>query len=550
MSISLFARLNYRFGPKIDREKRRQFLKTTAVATGAVLLSGPTYAHARQAGQGKRVVVIGAGFSGLAAAYELKSVGYDVTVVEARERISGRVISFNDKIGTGAFVPGKNVEGGGELIGNNHPCWVHYAQKFGLGFIDVTVSELESPIIIEGKRLNEEESNKLWEEMDKVFNRMNDDARAVDVDQPWNTPNAAALDKMSIKDWLLKQQDVDDFTRRACDVQIASDNGQTIDKQSYLGMLASIKGGDCERYWTDSEVYRCDGGNMQLAHKLADAVGRDKIILGLPVNAIEVKGDKVEVTCRDGRVIECDDVIVTAPPTTWAKIAFKPGLPGILNPQMGVNLKWISYLKTRFWKANNTAPDSLTDGFMSQSWEGTDAQDGDNDVAINCFSGGAAASKSLDFSKAERDDEYLKVLEVLFPGFKENFVRSRYMDWPREQWTMAGYSFPAPGQVTTVGPAMYKGLGKVHFAGEHTCYAYVGYMEGGLTSGSSVARRIAARDGLQVPEIPMPPAPKKEIIEEKPDQNKDGNPDASKGPLKTPSTEPATQPASQPAMAK
>jgi monoamine oxidase len=539
MSISLFARLNHRFGPKPDLDARRRFLKTSALATGGILLSGQSYSYARNFAAGKRVVIIGAGFSGLAAAYELKSVGYDVTVVEARDRISGRVLSFNDKL-TQAFVPGKNVEGGGELIGNNHPCWIHYAQKFGLGFLDVTVSELEAPIIIEGKRLSEEESNKLWEEMDAVFNRMNDDAKPVLVDRPWDSPNAAALDKMSVKDFVDKQKDVDDFTRRACDVQVASDNGQTIDKQSYLGLLASVAGGDGERYWTDSEVYRCDGGNMQLAHKLADAIGRDKIILGLPVSSVVVKGEKVLVTCRDGRVIEADDVIVTAPPTTWAKISFSPGLPPILNPQMGVNLKYIAHMKRRFWKDLNLAPDSLTDGFMSQSWEGTDAQEGDADVSLNCFSGGAAATKSLDISKGDRDAKYADELEKLYPGYKENFVKSRYMDWPREQWTMAGYSFPAPGQVTTIGPAMYKGLGKVHFAGEHTCYAYVGYMEGGLTSGSSLARRIAARDGLKIAEIPMPPAPKKEIVEEKPE--------SANGPLKTPTTEPSSQPTTEPAM--
>ena len=86
-------------------------------------------------GRGRRVVVIGAGFSGLACAYELQSAGYKVTVLDSRNRVGGRVLSFSD------VVTGRTVEGGGELIGSNHPTWVAYAKRFGLTFLDVTESE-------------------------------------------------------------------------------------------------------------------------------------------------------------------------------------------------------------------------------------------------------------------------------------------------------------------------------------------------------------------------------------------------------------------------
>jgi hypothetical protein len=72
------------------------------------------------------------------------------------------------------------------------------------------------------------------------------------------------------------------------------------------------------------------------------------------------------------------------------------------------------------------------------------------------------------------------------------------MDWPNDPWTQSGYSFPAPGQVTTVGPIMYKGLGHLHFAGEHTSYKFVGYMEGALNSGAALAQRLAKRDGVVI----------------------------------------------------
>jgi monoamine oxidase len=70
------------------------------------------------------------------------------------------------------------------------------------------------------------------------------------------------------------------------------------------------------------------------------------------------------------------------------------------------------------------------------------------------------------------------------------------MDWPGDAWAKGSYSFPAPGQVTTIGPTLRAGLGRLHFAGEHTCYAFTGYMEGALRSGVDVAQRIASRDGL------------------------------------------------------
>ena len=92
---------------------RREMLERSLGAAAALLMSDSLMALPRAAAG--RVIVIGGGFSGLAAAYELSKAGYDVTVAEARNRVGGRVISFSD------LVAGKNVEGGGELIGSNHP---------------------------------------------------------------------------------------------------------------------------------------------------------------------------------------------------------------------------------------------------------------------------------------------------------------------------------------------------------------------------------------------------------------------------------------------
>jgi monoamine oxidase len=85
------------------------------------------------------------------------------------------------------------------------------------------------------------------------------------------------------------------------------------------------------------------------------------------------------------------------------------------------------------------------------------------------------------------------------PNLAGALVDSRFVDWPAEPWTLGGYSNPAPGEVTTIGPLLYAGVGdRLHFAGEHTCYKFVGYMEGALNSGASIARRLAVRDGVAI----------------------------------------------------
>jgi len=503
MSRSLFACLHARHASAAKKEavlvSRREMLAATLAASAGLMLSGGAIAapmRSRRLSSAKSIVVVGGGFGGLACAFELKAAGYDVTVVEARDRVGGRVLSFND-VCSKAFIPGRNVEGGGELVGSNHPTWVSYAERFNLKFLDVTEEEgVDYPIILEGRRIVGEESDKLYEEMDAANAMMDADAEKVDAEEPWKSENAAALDKKTLQEWIDSLDGVSDLTKRALSFQNGSNNGVECAKASYLGMLACVKGGGVEKYWTDSEVYRCDGGNQQLALKLVEGIGKDRVVLGLAVTEIDVKADKVVVRCSDGRTLEADDVVMAAPPPTWRKIRFVQPLPAVLSPQMGVNVKFLTHLKTKFWVEKKMSPWGFSDQNVVMTWDGTDGQEGMENGAINCFSGAKSASNLLAMGKGEREAYVKGELEKLFPGFGAEYVAGRFMDWPNERFTGAGYSFPAPGEVTTVGPAMRKGLGRLHFAGEHTCYKFTGYMEGGLNSGVSLAKRLAVRDGV------------------------------------------------------
>jgi len=505
MSRSFVGLLARRFGPRVTSEQRREFLRATLAASAGLLLSGPAYAmaHRGRAGRpaaGKRVVVIGAGFAGLAAAHELHALGYDISVLDARDRLGGRVLSFNAALKS-EFVPGRNIEGGAELIGSNHPAWVAYAEKFGLEWLDVSddPENCMCPVVIDGKLLEGSEGCDLWGELEEGLNKMNALAEPVDAERPWNTPNAKDLDSTSIAAWI-DRLEVSALCKQAMLINQMSDNGQAPDKQSLLGQLAAVKGGGLDKYWTESEVYRCKGGNQQLAFKLAEPFIK-RITLGLPATSIESKGDHLVVTCKDGRTIECDDVVFTAPPKTWPKIALSPALPAALSPQTGFNAKYFAHVKGRYWDGlkPQRSQYALSNGLLNMTWDGTDAQEpAEGPGCLVGFAGGPPCEQALAMPKDQRDKAFAEAFESFFPGFKDNLVATRYMDWPKDPWAGASYSFPAPGQVTAQGPMLAAAHmnGRLHLAGEHTCYKFVGYMEGALDSGIRVAKRLAVRDGL------------------------------------------------------
>ena len=482
---NFYTLLNRKYG-KPSGITRREMLQRS-FAAGAALLISERFGNPLTAAAG-RVAIVGAGFSGLAAGYELSKAGYEVTVVEARNRVGGRVISFSD------LVPGKIVEGGAELIGSNHPAWVSYAKQFKLQFLDVGEEDLEFPIVLGGKRLTAEQSEQLWEEMEKAFNTIITDAATVDADEPWKATSAETLDKRTLADWIDKLS-ATPLCKAALRTMMMADNGVVSEWQSYLANLAMVKGGGLEKYWEESEVYRCQGGNQQLARRFVDAIGTARVITRMPVRSISMTDRGGRVTLADGKVLEADHVLLTAPPSVWNKIAIDPVLPPALGPQMGTNVKYLMALKSAVWRRAELAPEMLSDGPVSLTWHGTDGQKGAGEALV-AFSGGPAADICREWTATQRDRNYLTELNKVYRGITASFVRARFMDWPSDPWAKASYSFPAPGQVTLQGPTLRQGIGRLHFAGEYTSYAFMGYMEGALNSGAAAARRIAMRDGV------------------------------------------------------
>ena len=146
--------------------------------------------------------------------------------------------------------------------------------------------------------------------------------------------------------------------KAAIDAMMSADNGVRSEWQSYLGNLAMVKGGGGEKFWTDSEVYRCAGGNQSLATRLAAAIGADRIKLRTIVRRIDHGASGVRVTLASGEMLGADDVVLAVPPSVWSKIGVEPALPGQLAPQMGTNVKYLMALRGPFWRRAELAPDS------------------------------------------------------------------------------------------------------------------------------------------------------------------------------------------------
>jgi monoamine oxidase len=294
-----------------------------------------------------------------------------------------------------------------------------------------------------------------------------------------------------------------------------------------------IKGHGVDRYWTDTEVYRCIGGNAQLANCFQEELGNGVVHTGITVTGIFEQNSIVSVELayttegdlqrdlepglrepldtkkpKKLKPVHADEVILAIPPSVWHLIDFKnKDLRLRLGkaPHLGVNTKNLFALKKRFWQNFASSP-TLTDsnGPADMTWETTEDtkhQKRTNrkpDFAFVAFSGAAHSQALLDLpSDAARRAALQDQLRNVYPGIDTQIEKSKFMDWPHKLFTQGSYYFPAPNEVTAWGPFWKTGyLDWLHFAGEHTSYAFMGYMEGALSSGFRLAHRLAVRDKL------------------------------------------------------
>ncbi|MGW2558066.1 FAD-dependent oxidoreductase [Streptomyces sp. NPDC001514] len=444
-----------------------------------------------------RVAVVGGGFAGLMAAWSLATGGAQVTVFEATERLGGRVRTDR------SLVPGKVVEAGAELIGENHPAWIALARTFKLTLTKVTTKdEYKSKGLKVRLRfgmtttdLTDAEQKQIESDLEPVLLRIGAEAKAIDALRPWTSKNAAKLDAMSLEDRLNEEDmfgEASSPARHYFEFFTENDQCVALDKQSYLGYLAAVKahsmGGDMLAYWNRTETHRCEGGNDQLATALARTL--KDVRLKSPVTAVEVQDSGVRVTYGSGAsggavsTADFDFAILAGSPFAWPTVSGPtPFVPANYTIQHGPAVKFLSAFDRDFWTTQGLAPSALWDR-LGSVWEGTDKQKKPRKgVDLSVYSGGSfVLSAPL----------YKTRMELLYPFYTTNLKKSSLVDWPNEPYVCTGYSVPAPKEVTTIAKNLSKPYqGRLFFAGEQASPGFFGYMEGALQSGLFASYEVA-----------------------------------------------------------
>ncbi len=409
------------------------------------------------------VVVVGAGLAGLAAAYELRQLGVDVVLVEARHRVGGRVHTVSTSAG-------EYFDAGGEFVSPGHERFLRYAKVFGVELESSKFYDQLPRITLNRQALSPDQAQASMADVDDAFAMLADQASEVDPDTPWTAARAHEWDHLSLRDWLASQK-LEPRSRALLRLYWEGGNGISLASHSYLAILAQAAADTHE-----VNALRCVGGSSVLAQAFAAAIGADRIFLGRPAVAVAYE-NKVVATTRDGSIFEADWIILATPPGPWQRVHFTPDIHDA--PQMGTVLKFVQVLDTPM----NASVHAFCDEYITASWGGTKR------VLVG-FAGGPAAQRCLNLQPRTRS-EFLKakISEMLghpVPGIGS----THFQEWTAEPFTLGGYSAPAPGQITRMNARWEKAHHRLFFAGEHTSPAFFGFMEGALQSGEMAARRL------------------------------------------------------------
>lgn len=450
----------------ITKTNRREFLKIVGATTAAVALSSRNATAQRKA---KSCVIIGSGLAGLSAAFKLKNAGWDVTILEARNRTGGRVFSHTFK-DTNLI-----CELGAEWVGESHERLHAFCGDFK---IPLQKHQFEDRLMQNGKV----SQPRTWGFSDSAKQGL---AKLIAEYAKLTPLQKGVLDKL---DWWTQLERIgfsrDDLIIR--DLMDSTDFGESIRSVSAFAALAEY----AESSPKNEMDYKMTGGNSRLVQEFTNRIGAENIRLGKQVSEINQKAGIITVI-SGAETFKADACICTVPVPSLRKIKFTPPLPAA-QADAAETLSYARIIKNsvlfdeRFWKDDNFS--MVTDTTSHYYFHSTQNQPGKQGI-LTAYAIGDKADVL-----ASQDDTRRQIIVardlIDLSWSAPNLARGiASYAWQRDEFTKGAYALYRPGQWFGIRPLLARPHGKVLFAGEHVA-DWQGFMEGAIETGEAAAASL------------------------------------------------------------
>ncbi len=461
-------------------QRRRTLLKYLAGVSLAPALPPLAWGDLKD----RRVIVVGAGLAGLAAARLLHRQGVDVQVLEARDRVGGRVNTLDHVVG--------HPEGGANVIGPNYGRVIDAAKSLGVA-LRPTPRGGSTGFLINGQRVLAEE----WADSDA--NPLSDPLRNLPPSRllgaalrnnplkgstDWQSPRLSKFDVAA--DEYLEGLDFDEAA-----IRLVSANNSYGNRIGDTSMLSFLRVGNNfgRALAMGQPLYEASAGNSRIPEALAAALG-DRVQAGVDLRRVTQRDGEVHLEDSRGRQYSADAAILAVPVPALARMEI-----GALTGRQREAVAALEYNKvTQVHLLVSTpyvrekVPGSWwTDGSLGRLFlRPSKGSDPDNlTVWINGDDCDALAS----LSDAEVTARVIRDIEAALPEARGFLNPGAVVRWANDPLAGGAWAVWAPGQIGRYFEALQRPVGRLHFAGEHSARANPG-MEGAMESGERAALEV------------------------------------------------------------